>query len=264
MSHISVLQKEVLRCLDPKPNENFVDCTIGDGGHAMAILDKTAPRGKVLGIDCQLRLKSRKRLVLIEDNFANLKKIVERIKFYLVHGIHFDLGYSSWHLEESGRGFSFKRGEPLDMRYNLRSTLTAEKIVNYCSKSEIEKILTKYSEEKKAEKIAEKIIEARRAKNIKTTFQLAGIINQAGVAPQRTFQALRIAVNNELENLEKALPQAMKILQPGGRIVVISFHSLEDRIAKQFCKRKPIIPSQKEIKINPRARSAKMRVCQKT
>jgi len=263
MPHVSVLQKEVLDCLHPRPNENFIDCTIGDGGHATAILEKTAPRGKVLGIDCQLRLRPRKRLILVEDNFANLKKIVEKNNFHPVHGILFDLGYSSWHLEESGRGFSFKKGEPLDMRYNLGSSLTAEKIVNYYSKFEIEKILTKYGQENKAEKIAEKIIEARRAKPVKTTLQLAGIIDQAGVAPQRSFQALRIAVNNELENLEKALPQALEILQSGGRMAVISFHSLEDRITKQFCKSKPIIPSLKEIRFNPRARSAKMRVCQK-
>jgi len=263
MSHISVLQKEVLERLDPKSNENFIDCTVGEGGHAAAVLEKTAPRGKVLGIDWQLRLKPQKRLILIEDNFANLKSIVERSRFGPVHGILFDLGYSSWHLEDSKRGFSFKRGEPLDMRYNLQSRLTAEKIVNYYSKVEIEKILTEYGEEKKARKIAEKIIEARSAKPVKTTSQLAGIIKMAGVAPQRTFQALRIAVNDELNNLEKALPQAWKILEPKGKLVIVSFHSLEDKIAKRFCKEKPLTPGVGERKRNPRARSAKMRACQK-
>jgi len=263
MTHIPVLQKEVLRYLNPKPNENFIDCTIGEGGHALALLEKIAPLGKVLGIDCQLRLKPKERLILVEDNFVNLKKIVERYKFGPVQGILFDLGMSSWHLEESGRGFSFKKEEPLDMRYDLRSNLTAEKIVNYYSKFEIEKILKEYGEEKKARKIAEKIIETRRIKPIKTTQQLLGIIRMIGVDPPRTFQALRIAVNHELDNLERALPQAWEILEPKGKLVVISFHSLEDRITKRFCKTKPIAPTLKEIERNPRARSAKLRACQK-
>ena len=263
MVHIPVLQEEVIRRLDPKPNENFIDCTVGEGGHSNAILEKISPNGKVLGIDCQLRIKPTKRLILAEDNFVNLKKIAERLKFRSVQGILFDLGYSSWHLEKSGRGFSFQKAEPLDMRYSLDNCLTAEKIINYYSKVEIEKILTDYGEEKKAGKIAAKIIEARRAKPIKTSLQLAGIVKMAGVDPQRTFQAFRIVVNNELDNLEKALEQALEILKPGGRLAVISFHSLEDKIAKKFCKTKPIVPSLKEIKNNPRSRSAKMRVCQK-
>lgn len=263
MPHIPVLQKEVLGCLDPKPNENFIDCTIGDGGHAAAILERTAPRGRVLGIDCQLRLKPQERLILAEDNFANLKSIVGKCRFQPVHGVLFDLGCSSWHLEESKRGFSFQKAEPLDMRYGLGNSLTAEKIVNYYSKIEIERILTQYGEEKKSRKIAEKIVEARTAKAIKTTLQLAGILKKLGIPPQRTFQALRIAVNDELNNLEKALPQASELLEAGGRLAIISFHSLEDKIAKRFCKAKPVRPGLREIKNNPRARSAKMRVCRK-
>lgn len=263
MIHIPVLKKEVLGSLDPRPNENFIDCTLGEGGHTLAILEKIAPRGKVLGIDYQLRIRPQKRLILSEDNFANLKNIVKGCGFGPVHGILFDLGYSSWHLEESGRGFSFRKKEPLDMRYDLKHKLTAEKIISYYSKFEIEKILTEYGEEKKAGKIAEKIVESRAAKPIKNTLQLAGVIRMVGVAPHRTFQALRITVNNELGNLEKALPQALDILEDKGRLAVISFHSLEDKIVKQFCKEKPIMPGSGEIKINPRARSAKMRVCQK-
>jgi len=263
MVHVPVLQKEVLEKLEPKPNENFIDCTIGDGGHSSAILERIKPRGKVLGIDFQLRIRPEKRLILAEDNFANLKKIIERHNFRPVNGILFDLGYSSWHLEESNRGFSFQKGETLDMRYNLQSSLTAEKIINYYSKVEIEKILVRYGQEKKAGKISEKIIEARKAKPVKTALQLAGIIKRTGANPQRTFQALRIAVNDELNNLEKALPQALDVLEYKGRLAVISFHSLEDKIVKSFLREKPIIPTLKEIRINQRARSAKMRVFQK-
>ena len=288
--HIPVLQKEVIEYLDPKPNENFIDCTIGEAGHSLAILEKNGPKGKVLGIDRDPgvikniesripNLEFRKRLVLACDNFANLEEIVKKQNFKQVSGILFDLGMSSWHLEESGRGFSFLRNEPLDMRYNLENPLTAEKIVNYWSKSEIEKILREYGEERFAKKIAERIIESR-AKPIETTFQLIEIIKS--VIPReyqvgrlhpatRTFQALRIAVNDELNNLEKTLPQAINVLNRGGRLVVISFHSLEDRIVKNFLKKcggdadvklitkKPIGPSKEEIIKNPRSRSAKLR-----
>jgi len=294
--HIPVLQKEVLKYLDPKPNENFIDCTIGEGGHTLAILEKNKPKGKVLGIDqdpqlCQKLSKFNfNRLTLVNDSFANLKEIVKRERFKSVSGILFDLGISSWHLEKSGRGFSFLRSEPLDMRYSPQSPLTAEKIVNFWSKSEIEKILREYSQEKFAKKIAEEIIEARKLRPIKTTFQLTGVIKRAVPrkyqtgrihSATRTFQALRITVNNELNNLETTLPQTLKILKPGGRLVVISFHSLEDRIVKNFYRepalktltKKPIRPQKDynppstssrlrrapEIKINPRSRSAKLR-----
>ncbi|GAI10311.1 unnamed protein product, partial [marine sediment metagenome] len=218
------------------------------------------------------------------DNFANLKEIVKRERFLAVSGILFDLGMSSWHLTEAGRGFSFLKNEPLDMRYSPQNPLTAEKIVNYWSKSEIEKILREYGEERFAKKIAEKIIEVRKSKPIKTTFQLVEIVRKAVSSryqPQkihfatRTFQALRITVNDELNNLEKVLPQTLEILKPGGRLVVISFHSLEDKIVKNFYRdsspeklkiltKKPIRPQKEEIKINPRSRSAKLRACQKS
>lgn len=278
MAHISVLKEAVVKYLDPKPNENFIDCTIGDGGHAFAILEKNGPEGKVLGIDEQLRLEPKERLILAEDNFANLKNVVEKYRFGPVNGILFDLGYSSWHLERSGRGFSFKRNEPLDMRYNIeRNSLTAEKIINYWSKFDIERILSQYGEEKRAERVAQKIIEARSLKPIKNTLQLREIINKSGANPQQTFQALRITVNDELNNLSKALPQAVNILEKKGRLAVISFHSLEDRIVKNFFSakggfalgeknypfilltKKPITPDFKEIKNNPRSRSAKLR-----
>lgn len=269
--HVPVLQKEVLELLSPKPNENFIDATIGEGGHALAILEKTAPNGKVLGIDFELRLKSGKRLFLAEGNFADLKDIVKKYNFKQVHGILFDLGMSSWHLEESGRGFTFKKTEPLDMRYSKKSKLTAEKLLNYSSKFELQRIFGEYGDEEKAKKIAQLIVEARGLAPFKTTKQLVNIINEAGVSAQRTFQALRIAVNDELNNLKKALPRALDILKPKARVAVISFHSLEDRLVKNFFResseknqlkiltKKPITPSDEEIKINPRSRSAKLR-----
>lgn len=285
--HIPVLQKEVLKYLDPKPNENFIDATIGQAGHTLAILKKNWPEGKVLGIEIDPQLyeklqkaKIENRLILVNDSYTNLKKIVKSYNFKRVSGILFDLGLSSWHLEESKRGFSFLRPEILDMRYNLKLQLTAQKIVNYSSLFDLEKILKEYGEEKYAKRISKEILKERKIKPIKTTFQLVEIIKKA--VPRRylhqklhfatkTFQALRIAVNDELNNLKKALPQAWEVLRPKGRLVVISFHSLEDRIVKNFFKnlakegklqiltKKPIRPSQEEIKLNPRSRSAKLR-----
>lgn len=291
--HIPVLQKEVLQYLDPKPNENFIDCTIGEAGHTLAILEKTSPEGKALGIDFDpkilkslesriLNLELRKRLILVCDNFANLKEIIERKKFRPVHGILFDLGMSSWHLEESGRGFSFLRNEPLDMRYNPQGPLTAGKIINYWSGSEIEKVLRECGEERFAKQISRKIIETRKRRPIKSTFQLVEVIRKAAPGKYRagrihfatrTFLALRIAVNDELGNLKRVLPQTLRVLEPGGKLCIISFHSLEDRIVKNFLKdnegffraltKKPLTPSEAEIKINPRSRSAKLRAAVK-
>ena len=289
--HIPVLQKEVLKYLDPKPDENFIDCTTGEGNHTFAILEKNGPEGKVLGIEWDPEIfkntkyriqntKYRKRIILVCANFINLSEIVRQYNFRAVQGILFDLGMSSWHLKESKRGFSFLQNEPLDMRYNWKNPLTAEKIVNYWSVQEIEKILKEYGEEKFAKRIAEEIVKTRRIKPIQSTFHLVEIIRKSvpgnyergRIHPAtRTFQALRIAVNDELNNLEKTLTQTLKILRRRGRLVIISFHSLEDRIVKNFLKnqtkeellqiltKKPIRPSQEEIKVNPRSRSAKLR-----
>ncbi len=289
MVHVPVLQKEILAYLDPKPNENFIDCTIGEGGHALAILERNGPNGKVLGIDwspevienCKLKIENfKERVILVCDNFVNLKKIIEKYKFKPVSGILFDLGFSSWHLEESNKGFSFLRDEGLDMRYNFQNSLTAEKIINSYSESEIERILKEYGQERFAKRIAQKIVDERKKKTIQTTFQLVEIIKKSvpknyetgRIHPAtRTFQALRIAVNDELENLKKVIPQTLDILEPQGKLVIISFHSLEDRIVKNFFKensqrsrlkiltKKPTTPSQEEIKINHRARSSKLR-----
>lgn len=291
--HIPVLQKEAIEYLNPKPNENFIDATLGGGGHALAILERNSPKGKILGIDADPeiihQLKSeisslKSRIVLVCDNFANLKKNINNKSFRQISGILFDLGLSSWHLEKSGRGFSFLRKEQLDMRYNFQNPLTAEKILNYWSVQEIEKILTEYGEERFAKEIAGKIVEARKLKQIKNTVQLAEIIKRAVPGwylhrrlhfATKTFQALRIAVNDELNNLEKVLPQAVDTLEKNGRLVIISFHSLEDRIVKNFFRemaekniikiltKKPIKPNREEIKINPRSRSAMLRAAQK-
>lgn len=287
MIHIPVLQNEVIKYLDPKKNENFIDCTLDGGGHTLKILEKTVPKGKLLGIEWDKEIisqvkfyekKFKNRLILVNDTYANLEKIVKAYNFKSVSGVLLDLGFSSWHLEKSGRGFTFLKNEPLDMRYNPDSSLTAEKILNYYSLQEIEKILREYGEEKFSLEIAKNIVRFRQFAPIKKTSQLVEIIKKS-IPPKyqkinpatRTFQALRIAVNDELKNLEKVLPQILNILKPKGRLVVISFHSLEDRIVKNFFKekekeniikiltKKPIIPRRDEVKINPRARSAKLR-----
>jgi 16S rRNA (cytosine1402-N4)-methyltransferase len=283
---------EVIRFLNPRPNENFVDCTVGEGGHTMAILERTKPSGRVLGIDADPEILERfrhkvegtdyaKRLVLVCGNFANLSGIVREHAFKHVSGVLFDLGLSSWHLEESGRGFSFRRNEPLDMRYSLKNPLTAGFIVNFWSLKEIERILRIYGQERFSRKIAQEIVHSR---PLKTTVDLVMAIERATPAwyhrrrihfATKTFQALRIAVNNELENLEKALPQALDIIGKSGRLVVIAFHSLEDRVVKNFLKekakegvvkiltKKPVRPSRTEVAENPRARSARLRAALK-
>jgi len=282
--HIPVLQKEVLEYLDPKANENFIDATIGEAGHTMAILERNKPNGKVLGIEVDpelfKRVKQQDRLILVNDSYVNLKKIVEKYSFKHVNGIFFDLGFSSWHIEESGKGFSFQKDEPLIMRYDSGQGLTAQEILNKWSEKEIEKILREYGGERFSKRIAREIIKARKVKPIKTTFQLKEIIEKAvpknyergRIHPAtRTFQALRIKVNDELENLKKVLPQALEVLEPEGKLVMISFHSLEDKIVKNFFReeskkaqikiltKKPIRPSEQEIRNNPRSRSARLR-----
>ncbi len=281
--HQPVLKKEVLDYLNPQPNENFIDCTFGFGGHTELVLKRNRPNGKVLGIERDKevieilrRKKLNERLVLVQGNFVDLNKITEENDFSSVNGILFDLGFSSWQIEKSGRGFSFLRDEPLDMRFE-KDGVTAEEIINHWPEHKIEKILREYGEERYAKRIAKAICQQR---EIKRTFELVEIIKR--VVPgkyhrgrrhfaTRTFQALRIAVNNELNNLENALPQALEILEKKGRLVALSFHSLEDRIVKNFFRekkqeqqleiltKKPIRPNQEEIRQNPRSRSAKLR-----
>ena len=297
MIHVPVLLKEIIQYLDPRPNENFVDCTIGSGGHAFEILKYTEPNGKLLGIDWDAAAiqnldqkikvkdeKNKERIILVHDNYVNLKNIILKYNFLNIHGILADLGFSLDQIEQSGRGFSFMRDEPLDMRYNQDGGLTAKEIINNWLQEDIEKILENYGEERFAKRIAENIIQERKFVPIETTLQLVEIIRNSVSAPYRyekihfatrTFQALRIMVNNELINLEKFLPQAIEVLNKNGRLGIISFHSIEDRIVKKFFKeksqenilekltKKPIFPSEEEILKNRKSRSAKLRVIKK-
>ena len=289
--HIPVLLKEVLYYLEPKPGYRFIDATFGLGGHGAAILEAVKPKGKILGIEWNEELYEKamekfggKDLILVNANYRDLKKVAEENGFSGADGILMDLGFSSWHLVGSWRGFSFQKDEPLDMRYSKKETLTAAEIINQWPPQTIEKILKEYGEERFARKIAEAITKARKEKPIVSTFHLANVIRDAvpiwyakgKINPAtRTFQALRIAVNHELENLKEGLNQAPEILRRGGRLAVISFHSLEDRMVKEAFKdlkergigepvtKKPVKPSKEDIIENPRSRSAKMRVFEK-
>lgn len=305
MRHEPVLLKEIIEALDLKPNDNVVDCTLGDAGHSEIILERIAPKGKLLGIDLDaeavLRAKRflyrfEDRVVVARDNFANLKEIIDENKFVPVNAILMDLGWSTPQFEERGRGFSFAKDEPLDMRYSqtsdfgLQTSETAASILNDYSKDELTKIFKNYGEENLSKEIAEAIVQFRKVKKIERTGELAEIILQVyriklrtdkeipwigGLHPAtKVFQALRMEVNHELDNLKQALPQAVEILSSGGRLAVITFHSLEDRIVKQYFQtiagkkvrlvnKKPISASEAELAINPRARSAKLRVVEK-
>jgi 16S rRNA (cytosine1402-N4)-methyltransferase len=287
--HIPVLKNEVIEYLDPHANENFIDCTIGAGGHSLAILEKIQPNGKVLGIEidpemcANLRKKKLERLILVNNSYKNIKEIAEQNNF-AANGILFDLGMSSWHIEKSGRGFSFMRDEPLDMRYSIETRLTAKEIVNKYAEQEIEEILREFGGERFSKRIARGIVLARKAEPLETTEQLKNIIIRAIPSrfrhsrihcATRSFQAIRIAVNDELNNLKSALEQALDILEPNNRLVVISFHSGEDKIVKNFFKEKNnqnlvkiltknvVKASKQEIKANPRSRSARLRVVMK-
>lgn len=315
MAHIPVLFNEILRYLDPKPGDNFIDCTVGEGGHALAILKMTAPNGLLLGIDRDAEMVKNlygrgellgvgERLLLHHGNFADLGAIVQGHKFGPVSGVLFDFGLSSWQLEESGAGFSFRNIEPLDMRFDRTdNTQTAADILNAWPEDAIERVICEFGEERYARQIAKEIASARKRERIETTDQLVGIILRAAPYSKtvrrihfatRTFQALRIAVNGELQHIEEGIKEGIEVLRQGGKISVISFHSLEDRIVKhmfrEYSKRaegpasapqlgsygeaggsprlkiitkKPIRPTSEESRVNPRSRSAKLRVAEK-
>lgn len=302
MPHAPVLLKEVIEYLNLKPGDKVIDATLDGGGHSLEILKKIGPRGKILGIEWdgellkqfELKVKSLKfknNFILVNDNYRNLKKIAGENNFLEANGILFDLGMSSWHLSESERGFSFQKDEPLDMRFQDRSlkfkslkiksgSLTAAEIVNMWPPEEIDKILQEFGEEKFSRPISKAIVEARKKKPIISTFQLIEVVKKA--VPfwyqhrrinfaTKTFQALRIAVNDELGNLEAGLIEMPKVLKKGSRGVVISFHSFEDRIVKnrfqelkkagiaEIITKKPVRPATEEATENPRSRSAKLR-----
>jgi len=288
--HIPALLQEVIQFVDPQPNENFIDATLGEGGYTLAILQHTAPLGKVLGIDLDsevLKVAERRlvafkdRVILRQGNFKNIARIAQKEKFKPVNGIVFDLGLGSFQIEESQRGFSFLRDEPLKMTFDPQGSLTAEEVINKMSVNELTKIFREYGEEKNAYRIAKTIVEERKKRRITTTSQLVEIVTKAGIRKTKIhpatkiFQALRIYVNDELNNLTEALKGSVKILDVKGRIAVVSYHSLEDRIVKNFFKdkqkegvlkiitKKPVTPTKVEILNNRRCRSAKLRVAQK-
>jgi len=302
-THIPVLLNEVMKALQAQPGGRFIDCTIGSGGHASAILKSILPQGKLLGIDADPEaIKTNKArfnnysetVSLVNDNFANLKTICSKYKFYPVDGILFDLGISSGQLDTARRGFSFRREAPLDMRFSSEQRLTAADIINTFPEQELAHIIKEYGEERHSRRIAQHIVQNR---SITSTVQLAQVVEQSlghkhtKIHPAtKTFMALRIAVNKELDNLKTALKQTINLLRFQGRLVVISYHSLEDRIVKEFMRReasscicppetivcscghvptlkltsrKVIRPTSLEIESNPRSRSAKMRVAER-
>ncbi|HBP00549.1 MAG: Ribosomal RNA small subunit methyltransferase H [Candidatus Uhrbacteria bacterium GW2011_GWF2_41_16] len=289
VSHVPVLLEEVLQYLDPKPGEHFIDATVGQGGHAERILERVLPGGRLLAIDrdADNLAIARKRLArfghqvtFIRDSYIRMSQYAAEEGFLGASGILLDLGFSSAHVDDPSRGFSFQGEGPLDMRYDRTQDLTAAHVVNEWSKDELVRIFRVYGEEHLASRIADAIVNMRREQLFATTSELGQLIED--VVPRhgkihpatRVFQALRIAVNDELGGLKQVLPQAAKLLRTGGRLVVISFHSLEDGIVKRFFKKEAshffrlvtkhvVIPSPQEIKINPRARSAKLRVAER-
>lgn len=291
--HKPVLLNEVIEAINPKPGDFIIDGTVGGGGHAASILEKIMPKGKLLAIDwdsdslaaarAKIEAKfpisnSQFSIIWEQGNYADLPEILKKHKLPKADGLVLDLGLSSNQLERSGRGFSFLKDEPLDMRYSA-DRVTAAEVINSFSEKELADIFYKYGEERHSRRIAKKIIGERRKKRILMTFALVEAIEKALPRGYRikkhpatkVFQALRIYVNDELGNLEKALKNLNKVLKPGGKAAIISFHSLEDRLVKNYFKqlekngaakiltKKPIIPSFDEIKSNPRARSAKLR-----
>ena len=306
--HIPVLSHEVLTYLRCEKGKDYLDCTLGAGGHAAAIARVTCPQGTVTGIDRDgeaVALARRRleefgdRVVCIHGNFVEMDSLLAPLGLGPFDGILMDLGFSSVQVDDAQRGFSFSRHGPLDMRMDRGQELTAHEIVNKWPEEEIGRVLREYGEERRWKRISGAIAKARSGGPVETTLGLAEIVQRA-LPPRgrgqkihpatRTFQALRIAVNGELEDLEAALPGAVGLLKPEGRLAVISYHSLEDRIVKRTfaryvkgcvcppdfpecrCGRKPTLrlvsrkivrPGIEEVESNPRSRSAKMRVCEK-
>jgi len=301
-SHVPVLLQETVKALAVQPGGRYIDCTLGGGGHALAILDHSSPGGQLLGIDADpeaIKLARAKleayssSILLVNENFTNLQAMCIKYDFFPVHGILFDLGLSSLQLDKNGRGFSFQHDAPLDMRFNPDQEVTAADIINTSSEAELARLIRAYGEVGHSRQIARHIVNER---PIRTTLHLARTVERAigrrrsKIHPAtKTFQALRIVVNRELDNLEVALKQAINLLGFEGRLAVISYHSLEDRIVKQFMQREArdcicplgtpvcvcghkarlrlinkrvITPSPTEIQLNPRSRSAKLRAAE--
>ena len=297
MQHVSVLLNEVIAGLDIRPDDVFFDGTINGGGHSKAVYDKLGKKGVVIGTDLDETALERAReklqggdarVILKQSSFRNLDTVLREIEVPAVDKILLDLGLSSNQLEESGRGFSFQKSEPLVMTFKKSpndSDLTAHKIVNEWDEENIAQIIESYGEERFAKRIAKMIVERRKSKEIRTTEDLVAIIKEATLKSYRhsrthpatkTFQAMRITVNDEIESLRDGIRKGFEHLTVGGRMAVIAFHSIEDRIVKDFFRqladeglarrvtKKPIVPAQEEITENPRSRSAKLRIIEKT
>ncbi len=309
--HIPVLLEQAIALLDPKPNQNFIDATLGGGGYSKELLERILPDGKVLSIDLDAtaiesfqqdirREKYSHNAVVAHGNFSQLDKLVEHKDFTQIDGIVADIGLSSYQLDESGRGITFQKREPLDMRFDISSKEPdARFMLNEYTEAQLNRIFSSYGEERESKRIARAIINAREKESIHYTTDLIEIIKSALPKPvqhkwkdnaRRVFQALRIAVNHELENLEEFLPKALDLVKPGGKIVIVSFHSLEDRMVKEFfvdaakgcicpkefpiCKcgltprakiltKKPVTADEREVAENSRSLPAKLRALQK-
>jgi 16S rRNA (cytosine1402-N4)-methyltransferase len=306
--HRSVLLDEVIENMNINPAGTYVDGTIGGGGHALAIVERLTT-GRLIGLDqdeaaiqaAELRLAPYKdKVTIIRSNYSEIKTVLSSIQIDKVNGILLDLGVSSHQFDTPERGFSYREDAPLDMRMDTRNDKTARDIVNEYSEMELYRIIRDYGEDRFAKNIAKHIVQAREDKPIETTFELNEIIKAAipakvratsGHPSKRTFQAIRIELNRELDVLSKTLDEMVNLLLPGGRLLIITFHSLEDRIVKDFFRtsenpctcpadfpicvcgrkpkgriitRKPIIPSTMELEVNKRAKSAKLRVFERT
>jgi len=303
-NHIPVLLKECIECLNIKEGGVYVDGTLGGGGHSLRILERLNGTGKLIGIDrdkealshTSKKLSEYSNVIYVNDKHENIKEILSSLDVCGVDGILLDLGVSSYQLDEPTRGFSYMHDAPLDMRMNKDDDFSAYDVVNTYSEEKLANIFFEYGEEKYSKAIARKIVEKRKENNINTTFELVDIIKSAIPAKarnekqhpaKRVFQAIRIEVNGELIDLENAVDDAVMSLKPGGRMLVITFHSLEDRIVKKTFERlqgkctcppdfpkcicgyksygkvitkKPIVSEEQELEENPRARSAKLRV----
>lgn len=306
--HTPVLLNEALEYLEPKQGGVYIDGTLGGAGHSVEIAKRIIPKGVLIGIDqdsnaikaSEKRLDAYKEnVIIVHDNFRNIKTIAEGFGYKEVDGVLLDIGVSSYQLDEEERGFSYMHDGPLDMRMDRDRDYNASDIVNNASESELTRIFRDYGEEKWASRIAGFITEERKSGRIDTTFKLIDIVKKAipaaarregGHPAKRTFQALRIAVNDELDALKQTVESAAEILKPGGRLVVITFHSLEDRIVKTFFKnmekpcicppqlpicvcgkepllkvitKKPVTAGEEELLTNPRSKSAKLRAAER-
>ncbi len=308
--HIPVMVNEVIQHLNVRPGKIYVDCTLGGAGHSRAIIDRMKPGGFLVGIDQDKDAVNNAKKVLsaygseitlFHDNFVNIKSVLTQLNIHKVDGILADLGISLHQLAQSGRGFTFQKDEPLDMRMDSNSVLTAGDIVNTADEKELAGIFFRYGEERWSRRIASNIVKARKVKAIKSSFELVRIVSDSIPKkfiskPQRihpatrVFMALRIAVNHELERLESFLDATADILNPGGRLCILSFHSLEDRIVKHWIKalargctcppifpqcicrsekklrfltKKPVRPTEQEVELNPMARSTRLRAAER-